>query len=206
DRDRGGGACAVVPAGKIDRERRSFRDGGPVASLGAEGGRAGVGGEALGPALEGGGLRRQLGDFSGREPAVGGLQVFEKDSPGDAVDDQVMGGEEEAVVPARASLEEGGQEKRSAAKVESALQLLDRGLDRLGGPLRREREEIDGKERRIDIGGGVPLLPALALSREAKAKSVVVVRESAERGFEETRIEGYPGGEEEGLVEAPGLR
>src|SRR5262249_38678663 len=44
------------------------------------------------------------------------------------------------------------------------------------------------------------------LSREAKAKSVVVVRESAERGFEETRIEGYPGGEEEGLVEAPGLR
>lgn len=66
-----------------------------------------------------------------------GLEVFQKDAPGHAVDGEVVDGEAEAAGAVFAGVEEGGADERAGLMVESGLQLgavrFQAGEIRIGG-------------------------------------------------------------------------
>jgi hypothetical protein len=116
---------------------------------------------------------------------VGGGEVVEEDAPGDAVDDQVMGGEQQVVVGVRAGVVVGGGEQWPGAEVEGALVLPGVLLDLV--------EPIDpGRGDRRLAGVAVCLVPSMPGAGVGQPQGVVVLEQAVDRLAEGVRVEGSP--------------
>jgi hypothetical protein len=89
-----------------------------------------------------------------------GPQVLEQDAPGDRVDHEVLGDEEEPRRPPVAELEPRGAQERPACEVERALELLGRGGERPRALGRGKARELVPLERHAGLEAGVGLRPA----------------------------------------------
>ncbi len=104
-------------------------------------------GQAAGPLLERGGLRRQGDALPARGLAVGRRQILEQHAPGDPVHHQVVGDPEELLRLPGAEVEEAQASQRSGRKVEARLERRGSPLDgrRAGAPLAGPRGPPGGR-------------------------------------------------------------
>ncbi|CAM4166421.1 hypothetical protein COSO111634_34170 [Corallococcus soli] len=208
ERDGDGALGGVgVGAGGVGGQRRH-----PNASLVQPEG--GFGGERLGagmvlnaacPGLEGGRLRRQRHGKALLELVVGGLQVLQQHAPGNTVDDEVVGDEEQALL-AVAQVEERGAQQGRLGEDEAGLHA--RGFDfERGGLLGSGRggeihlEQVDGRL----VRAGVLLGPGGVLRVQAQTQCIVVGHHERERLLQDGGLQRGAGGQEHGLVEVVGV-
>ena len=99
-------------------DRGGVRRGGPpVIGLAVEAALRRVLLQPPGPLREGGAARTEVGLLAGRQLPVRDPQVVEQDAPGDAVDDQVVRGQEQLGCPAAAQVEQHRPQQRSLGEV-----------------------------------------------------------------------------------------
>ncbi|CAM4265298.1 hypothetical protein COSO111634_35905 [Corallococcus soli] len=137
--------------------------------------------DAARPGLEGGRLRRERHGKALLELVVGGLQVLQQHAPGDTVDDEVMGDEEQALLAATEVEERGAQQGR-LGEDEAGLHSRGfgfQGLRLFGGGRGGEihLEQVDG----CLVGTGVLLLPGALVLTHAQPEGVVVGHHERER-------------------------
>ena len=163
----------------------------------------GMGLQRLRPALVAGGLV-DPGGLQALQPAgIGRTQVFEQDAPGDPIDDQMVGHQQQAPA-AVAHLDAQPAQQRPVDDVQAALRLFAQGLDRAGIPCLAHPEQC------LQIGLGracVGLLPG-ALRRGAKAQAQAVVPgQQVGQGLAQRRgLQRLRAAQQQGLVPVGSLR
>ena len=184
--------------GEVGRERDGFgesilfqgwRSGGrgweglPEGELFLGGGGEGPEGEFAGPGGPGGG---GVGQGCFRQ---GALEVFEENTPGDAVNGEMVDGEAEAAGAVFAGIKEGGPEEGAGLIIEGGLQVGAVGLNVFQGGM--DGEEI-GTFPGSDGGD-----PAVVFLTETQAQGRVVVDDGLEGAAEGFRGGVVAEGEEE---------
>ena len=79
--------------------------------------------QALRPVFEGGRLGGKIHRLLATELCAGGLQVFQQNSPGHAIDGQMVNDDEQAGRALRAEIKESSLEQRAVGKIQAGLQL-----------------------------------------------------------------------------------
>lgn len=118
-----GRVVATVDAGVVELQ--------PVVMIAGETVAAGVIGEHRGPGLEAVGFEGQGGFLALSELVIEGAEVFEEDAPGEAVDDEVMDDQEEAV--AVGQVEESRGEEGAGVQAEALLDEAGGVVEGFGG-------------------------------------------------------------------------
>ena len=126
-----------------------------------------------------------------------GLEVFQKDAPGHAVDGEVVDGEAEAAGAVFAGVEEGGADERAGLMVEGGLQLGAVGFQ--AREIRIGCEEVGGFLR--DDGRR----PNVVFLMESQAQRGMAGGEFTEGAVKEFGIGAVAEGEEERLVPVVGI-
>ncbi|MNH27656.1 hypothetical protein D3C79_877780 [compost metagenome] len=87
--------------------------------------------QALRPLAQRTGARRQLQRLPGQALAIGTLQIFQQNSPGHAVDHQMMGRQQQALA-AVFKVHQQGAQQAAAVQAQAALRLVDQAIE-VGG-------------------------------------------------------------------------
>lgn len=95
-------------------------------------------GQLVGPVPHGGGARAEVGPPAREQLLVRGVQILQQHPPGDAVDHEVVGGQEERRPLPVSVVEQPRGQQWTPGQVESGLRLRHRLV--LGGPQLRRAE------------------------------------------------------------------
>jgi hypothetical protein len=118
--------------------------------------------EARCPGEPGGRLWRQNDRVAGAGKLAGELQVFEENTPGDAVDDEVMSDNQETLAGGT-EIESDSTDQGSAVENERGLELSGEALEFLNGV------KLDPLEGWFRIGVNLPGMPEVILESETLA-------------------------------------
>ena len=133
--------------------------------------------QLLGPALERGGLGRELDGLAAPALLVRRPQIVEENAPRDAVDREVMDHQEQPRGIRRAALEQHGAEHRPGREIEALLRVDRRLLDHRLAIALGDAREIHAHERQR----AARQRERLHGVDQAHAESVVVREETGER-------------------------
>ncbi|MNF49425.1 hypothetical protein D3C84_306960 [compost metagenome] len=169
---------AVVPAALFVRSRQQGRGPGqafaPAIEFLAQGLATGIGLQACGPVAQRAGLGRQRQRLVAEQLAISCLQIVQQDSPGHAIDHQVMDRQHQALLSAR-PVHQHGAEQGPVLQVQAALRLAEQ-FAALGH--RRHlclTQEAAVRQRAVF---GAPLAGFLG---EAQAQGIVLLQQRQQR-------------------------
>ena len=137
-----GSRWVVVVAGDVGGDVGELL---PVVDLVVEVAVLGGGGELVGPGLEAGGAGAEVEGFAGAGLFVAGGQVLDEDSPGHAVDDEVVGDEEQLVWAVAGEQCDAGD--WAVGEAEAGLEVVDAVVAGGGGGVLVKAGQIDGLDR-----------------------------------------------------------
>ncbi|MNE10877.1 hypothetical protein D3C76_1362800 [compost metagenome] len=142
------------------------------------------------PGLVAAGARRQRQRLPGQALGISLLQVLQENTPGHAVDHQVVDDQQQALLALR-QVDQHGAQQRSTAQVEAALGIVAERRQRLG--IRSlALPQLDLRDRRAIV-----LPPAFGGGLEAQPQGVMVVDHIAQGIDQRLGLQRLPGAEQQ---------
>ncbi|MDV7391294.1 hypothetical protein RZS08_08085, partial [Arthrospira platensis SPKY1] len=153
--------------------------------------------QALGPFQISARLGRQRYRLALAQLAVGGDEIVQEDAPGDAVGDQVVEDEGQAVGLSGAKVQVGDAQQGTAGEAEVGLHFGDGRFNRRLLFSRGAGLQLDVAERRargVVFGDGVraDLDPRVAFLRKLQTQGVVMDQQRLDCGFQRLRFQRLP--------------